>query len=352
MYQPVTDRNGQVTGFTYTDAQGRQQFVPAVGTQQTAGRSPAIGGRLGGLMQQQRFNSNAFGGQSAAPQPGNGFLFGGNVTPPAPPMGLPGGAPQPGGQAAPRAGGGGSPLYQKFYGKFSAMGDELRGNVEAMAAGEPLGPTDAAYRAGDRRMRMDSRQAARDLQARSKAAALFANPYYAVDGVAEGTLGYGDQDYFRAQPLTQLAFLTEGAQGRDRWSDNARRFGQAVDRTAQQLGNGGGYDMNVLLGNLFSMRNNSALGRSFMQPTAGEARYDKYGIYQGAGRTTWDWAPATTQGDTMRSYLSAIYSQMPPNGRQPAMNYVNRLIDQWVAQNLNKKNAPPLYRWLGTQMGY
>ena len=351
MYQPVTDRAGMVVGYQYVDASGQRQFVPAVGAQQQPG--PA-GGRLAGLAQRQRFGGPQFGaGPSAAPSPvaapaAPQFMFGGNTpTPPA----APAGPSAMGGQE--RSGGGGSPLYQKLYGKFQGIGQELRGNVEAMAAGEPLGPTDAAYRAGDRRMTADMRAAERDMQARAKASGLIANPYYAVNGVAEGTLGTATQDWFRNRPLSQLTFLMQGANGNDRFSDNARRFGQAVNRTADQLASGYGPSQTELMAALFNPSRSSALGRSFQMPVAGEAKYDQYGIYRGTRRTQWDWAPATSQAEAMRSYLSAIYGTTTrPSSQQPAMTYVNRMIDQWVAQNLNKNSPAPLYRWLGQQMGY
>lgn len=346
MYRPVSDRSGQVIGFEYADAQGRTQFVPAVGQ---APRGPAMGGRLGGL--QQRFQSGAFGGQSAAPGASPQFMFGGDVAPP--PQATPQFAPAPQAAGGTQERSGGSPLYQKLYGKFQGIGQELRGNVEAMAAGEPLGPTDAAYRAGERRMTTDMRAAERDMLARQKAGALFANPYYAIEGVDRGLLGDATADWYRTQPLTQLTFLTQGANGRDRFSDSARRFGQAVNRTADSLGAGAMPGQTELLAALFNPGNNSALERSFQMPEAGEARYDKYGIYRGTGRTRWDWAPAPSQAEAMRSYLSAIYgTTMRPSAQQPAMTYVNRLIDQWVAQNMNKNSPAPLYRWLAQRMGY
>lgn len=342
MYRPVTDRSGQVIGFEYADAQGRTQFVPAVG--QAQGR-PGPGGRLGAL-QRRQFDSPAFGGAAASPSAAPQFMFGGNVAPPAAPAPA---APQFGAQSAPERGAGG--LYGKFAGKFRGMGDELRGNVEAMAGGEGLYPDDADYRRGDRLMKTDMRQAERDMLARQKAGAYFANPYYAVDGY--GSMGTASQDYYRNQPLTQLTFLMQGAAGKDRFSDNAKRFSNAVNRTAGALGAGMAPSQDTLLQALFNPGVNSAVGRSFKTPTAGEARYDRAGIYQGTGRTQWDWAPATQQAEAMRSYLSAIYGTTArPSSQQPAMSYVNRLIDQWVAQNIGKRSPKPLYRWLSDRMGY
>lgn len=338
MYQPVTDRSGQVTGYSYTDAQGRQQFVPAVGMQTP--RNPMQRMQMG--MQASRF-----GGQVAAPSmtPQQGFMFGGNVAPPAPPAGM----QQPEQQRS----AGGSPMYQKFYSKFSGMGDELRGNVEAMASGAGLPPTEADYRRGERRQKMDMRDAAQQAKRQAQAMQGFANPYLMLDGWAEGSIGNATQDWYREQPLTELTFLMQGASGRDRFSDNSRRFGNAVNRTASMLAAGNDPTYDTLMANLFNPGNNSAVGRSFQLPEAGRIRYDQNGIYQGQGRTTWDWAPAATQADQMRRYLQAIYqTSLRPSAQTPAMSYVNRLIDQWAAQHMNKNSAPPIFRWLGQRLGY
>ena len=337
MYQPVTDRNGQITGYSYMGADGRQQFVPAVGMQQPRGMM----GRMQMNMQAPRF-----GGQSATPMgPQQGFMFGGNVAPPPPAPTMQ--------QPTQERSGGGSPMYQKFYSKFSGMGDELRSNVEAMAAGESLGPTEADYRRGERRQKMDMRQASQDAKRQAQAMQGFANPYLMLDGWAEGQIGFGTQDWYRQQPLTELTFLTQGAAGRDRFSDNARRFGGAVNRTADMLAAGSEPTYDALMANLFNPGNNSAVGRSFQLPEAGRIRYDQNGIYQGQGRTTWDWAPAATQADQMRRYLQAVYqTSYRPTAQTPAMSYVNRLIDQWAAQHMNKNSAPPIFRWLGQQLGY
>lgn len=344
MYQPITDRSGQVTGYSYTDAEGRQQFVPAVGVQNAQQRGAS-------LRMQQLMQRNRFGGQVAAPatQPQQ-FMFGGGVTPPTPPAGMPGGQPQMGTQ---ERSGGGSPLYQKFYGKFSAMGDELRGRVEGMASGAGAMPTEADYRRGERRQKMDMRQAGQEAKDLAQGTQAFANPYLLIDGVAQGSIGNATMDWYRNLPLTELTLLSQAAGGKDRLSTNSRRFGNAVNQTVGMLNTTGMPSQQSLMEALFSPSRNSTVGRMFQLPEAGKIRYDQNGIYQGQGRTTWDWAPAATQADQMRRYLQAIYQTTArPSSQAPAMTYVNRLIDQWAAQHMNKNSAPPIFRWLGQQLGY
>lgn len=337
MYQPVTDRTGQVIGYQYAGADGRQQFVPAVGVQDAQQRGGML--RMQGLMQRSR--------PIAAPAPQqNGFMFGGNVSAPPPPTGQP-----QMGSTQERSGG--SPLYQKFYAKFSTMGDQLRGQLDGSAPPDTGIPTQADYRRGQRDQKLDMRAAQREADARAQATQAFANPYLMLDGWGQGMIGNATQDWYRAQPLTELTFLTQGVNGRDRFSTNADRFGGAVNRTAGLLGSGNMPTYGELMASLFNPSRNSAVGRSFQLPEAGKIAYDKNGIYQGQRRTTWDWAPAATQADQMRRYLAAVYQTgMRPSAQQPAMTYVNRLIDQWVAQNMQKNSAPPIFRWLGTQLGY
>lgn len=343
MYQPVTDRTGQVTGYQYTDAQGRQQFVPAVGVQNAQQRGA-------GLRMQQLMQQNRYGGQVAAPatQPQQ-FMFGGGITPPTPPAGAPGGQPQMGTEER----SGGSPLYQKFYSKFSAMGDQVRSQAEGIASGDMGMPTEADYRRGEKRQKMDMRSAAQETKDRAQAMQGFANPYLLINGVDTGSIGNATMDWYRGLPLTELTLLSQAVGGKDRFSTDSRRFGNAVNQTVGMLNTTGMPSQSSLMDALFNTGRNSTVGRMFQLPEAGKIRYDQNGIYQGQGRTTWDWAPAATQADQMRRYLQAVYQTTArPSAQAPAMNYVNRLIDQWAAQHMNKNSAPPIFRWLGQQLGY
>lgn len=349
MFQPVTDANGQTIGYSYVDVNGVTQFVPVVGMpanfmQSTLPPPPAPPASppttMGWLSADGRDqfaprgystpapSSNAFGAPS---QPGAGF----------------------GGPAASQGAGAGG-YYQKFAGlnaKLRGQAGEAADTVRAKATGtyDSGYPTDADYARSERLMNKDYRQDDRYATQVQRSQALFANPIAALNP----DMSRRDYAYFSQAPLTQLAFLTQGAAGKDKWTTNHRRFGNAVQGMANNLENGMSFQRDSLMQNLFNPGARSALARSFMTLQQGDPRYDKNGLYQGTRRDKWQWAPASTQADTMRSYMSAIYNTTTaPQFRTPAMNYVNQLIDQWVGRAYADQKPGSLQDWLGSQLGY
>lgn len=349
MYQPVTDQYGQVVGYNYVDGYGQQQFVPIVGMPADFMQSslppspppPAPPPTMGWLSGDRR-DQYAPRGYQPPEQPQNAF-----------------GAPtQPGagfGGPAAAQGAAGNGYYQKYAGlnaKLRGQATEAADTVRAKATGtyDSGMPTDADYARSEHRYNKDMRQDQRYAKQVQSSQALFANPTWAFK---PGDLSRRDYSYLSQTPLTQLAFLTQGATGKDRWTTNDKRFGNVVQGMANSMDNGMEFQQDSLMQNLFNPGRKSALARSFMALQQGDPRYDKNGIYLGSRKDKFQWAPATTQADAMRSYLSAIYSTTTaPQFQQPAMNYVNQLIDQWASRAYSDKKPGSLQQWLGNQMGY
>ncbi len=229
------------------------------------------------------------------------------------------------------------PLAKQLYQKFS-------GNVQGSLSGNP---TDQDYTQSDRAYNAAQRQWENVLQDRAQTSSLQANSMWALppQGVSEA-----DYSYWRNAPLTQLAYLTQGASGKDRFTDNANRLARGIRTTANSMQSMSADD---LLANLFGANRGSALGRSFQTQQQPNFRFDDNGLFQGMKEGKWNWAPASQQAAAMQSYLGAIYgTQYSPELQQPAMDYVNRLIDQWASRSYNKRNPGSLINWLGSQMGY
>lgn len=343
MFQQVTDSAGQVIGYSYVGPDGRQQFVPVVGAPVAPPAPPPppvpAAPRFNWLSSEQR-DIYAPRGYPAPPQPSTPF-----------------GAPaQPGagfGGPGAQQGAGGNGYYQKFAGlnaKFRGQANAMADTVTSKATGtyDAGYPTDADYARSERMMKRDMRQDDRYAKDYQDAQALFGTPYNAL-----GDMSRRDYAYWSQTPLTQLTFLTQGATGKDRFTANHRRFGNAVQGLAGQMENGLEFQRDSLMQNLFNPGRRSALARSFMTLQQGDPRYNKDGLYQGTKNDRWRWAPASTQADVMRSYLSGIYDVTTPvQFRQPAMNYLNQLIDQWVSRSYADQKPGSLQDWLGSQIGY
>ncbi len=229
------------------------------------------------------------------------------------------------------------PLAKQLYQKFA-------GNVQGNLSGNP---TDQDYTQSDRRYNAASRAWEQTLNKRAEVSALQANPMWALP---PSTVSEADYNWWGQLPLGQLAMLTQGATGPDRFSESANRMERAMRQTANSYQN---LDASTLLANLFGANRNSALGRAFQTQAEPNFRTDDNGIFQGMKEGKWQWSPASQQAGVMQSYLNAIYgTQYPQAQQQPAMDYVNRLINQWASRQYGRNKPGSLINWLGNQMGY
>lgn len=331
-YTPVYNDFGQVVGYRWRNKQGVEQTTPVAGSAPWAAqpvppppprRDLSRFDRLG-TYSRSRFGAGAPDLPTGQPSPWTtNYQMSGT------PFGQSGSSSQQSSSNLPLA----KQLYQKFA-----------GNVQGNLSGSP---TDQDYTQSDRAYNAAQRAYDRTLQEQAKVNALQANPIWALppQGVSEADYGYWSN-----LPLAQLAYLTRGTEGRDKFTTSPNRLSAAMQRTGNSLQN---LDAATLLSNLFSANRNSALGRSLQVQQAPDFRFDDQGLFQGTKEGKWKWAPASQQAAAMQSYLSAIYgTQYPTAQQQPAMDYVNKLIDQWAARAYSKQNPGSLINWLGSRMGY
>ena len=335
-YTPVRNEYGQVIGYKWRNKFGKEETTPVAASPWQASPVPPAPPRadLSRFQRLSMYNRSRFGASTptlpdGTPSPWNtNYQMTGNPAAGA-------GVPQQ--QGAGNTSSSSGPLAKQLYAKFA-------GNVQSAAGGSP---TDQDYTQSDRAYNAAQRAYDRNMQQRAASSTLQANPIWALPPSSVSEADYG---YWSNLPLGQLTYLQRGTSGPDRFGDSPNRLENAMQRTANSMQN---MDATTLLSNLFGANRNSAVGRSFQAQQMPDYRFDDQGLFQGVKDGKWKWAPASQQAGVMQSYLNAIYgTQYPEAQQQPAMNYVNRLIDQWAARAYGKNNPGSLINWLGTRMGY
>lgn len=269
------------------------------------------------------------------------------VTPPS------SGNPFSGGGSAPSSGGGSGGGNDYYWN----IRNNILGNMGG--GGYEQGPTEADYRRwqnqADRRMKQDQKQQEQETLRESQFYSLYNNPTFALPSAVNtdqtGTPGY---NMMSSLPLSQLALMTSGYQGKDTYTRKPKTFQKTLADLYADIDRGNmSFQYDTLMNNLFSADNKSTLGRMFMTQKPSEAVYNKDGYYKRMDEGKWKNAPASTQASTLMSMLNATYNTtLAPKVAAAYSAEAQQALDAYGEQNWDRKNPQSVLDYMRNYLGY
>lgn len=258
-----------------------------------------------------------------------------------------------GGSAGGSAGGGGGGGNSYYW--------NIRNNILGNMGGSSSGsyPSDAEYRAAqnaaDRAYKKDQKQAEQQSQNQSQFYSLYSNPTYALpSAINNDSIGTPGYNTLSSMPVSQLALMTSGYQGKDTYTKRPESFKRTLADLYQDLDRGNtNFTYNSLMGNLFDASNQSTLGRMFMTQKPSETVYNKDGLYKRTNEGAWKNAPAASQSSTLMSMLNAAYgTTLSPKMASAYSANASQALDAYGENNWDRKNPQSVLDYMRNYLGY